>query len=147
MPLGGLLSDYLTSRRGPQFGRRIVPMLGLTFGAVFIYAGTIAPGPRTAVACLSLAFGLAACCEGPFWASVTEMAGDRVGAASSILNAGAQIGGLFAPVLSPYIASHAGWSWALYTGGLVALSGVVATYMADVRPARLTSFTAVDVSG
>jgi hypothetical protein len=29
MPLGGLISDRLTRRYGPQFGRRIVPMVGL----------------------------------------------------------------------------------------------------------------------
>jgi MFS family permease len=136
MPAGGFLSDHLSSRYGAQFGRRIVPMVGLTLGAVLTYAGTIAPGIGTAVVCLSLAFGLAACCEGPFWASVTEMAGERVGAASSILNTGAQVGGFFAPILTPYIASHAGWSWALYTGSLVSMSGVLAIYLADVRPAK-----------
>jgi len=136
IPAGGLLSDHLTGRYGAQFGRRIVPMLGLTLSAVFTYAGTVVSGIGTVVACLSLAFGLAACCEGPFWASVTEMAGERVGAASSILNTGAQVGGFFAPILTPYIASHAGWSWGLYTGALVSMSGVLAIYLADVRPAK-----------
>jgi ACS family glucarate transporter-like MFS transporter len=134
MPAGGLVSDHLTRRYGPQFGRRIVPILGLTLGAVFTYAGTVVPGAGAMVACLSLAVGLAACCEGPFWASVTEMAGERVGAASGILNTGAQVGGFFAPILTPYIASRAGWSWGLYAGGLVAMAGVLAIYLADVRP-------------
>ena len=136
IPAGGLLSDHLTGRYGAQFGRRIVPMLGLTLSAVFTYAGTIVTGIGAVVACLSLAFGLAACCEGPFWASVTEMAGEQVGAASSVLSAGAQVGGFFAPILTPYIASHAGWSWGLYAGGLVSMSGVLAIYLADVRPAK-----------
>ena len=134
MPLGGFVSDRLTRRYGVQVGRRMVPMAGLTLSAVFTYVGTVAPSVAAAVACLSLAFGLAACCEGPFWAAVTEMAGERVGAASSILNAGAQVGGFFAPILTPLIASRAGWSWALYAGSLVGLSGVLAIYMADVRP-------------
>jgi MFS family permease len=141
MPAGGLVSDALTRRYGAQLGRRIVPMLGLTLSAVFTYAGTVVPGVGAVVACLSLAFGLAACCEGPFWASVTEMAGERVGAASSILNTGAQVGGFFAPILTPYIASHAGWSWGLYAGSLVAMSGVLAIYLADVRPARQTGYS------
>jgi ACS family glucarate transporter-like MFS transporter len=134
MPLGGLLSDRLTRRYGAQFGRRMVPMAGLALSAVFTYAGTVSSGIAGAVLFLSLAFGLAASCEGPFWAAVTEMAGDQVGGASSILNTGAQIAGMFAPVLTPYIASRAGWSWGLYTGSLIALSGVVAIYFADVRP-------------
>jgi MFS family permease len=142
MPVGGLVSDRLTRRYGAQFGRRIVPMVGLTISAVFTYAGTVASGAGAVVTCLSLAFGLAACCEGPFWACVTEMAGERVGTASSILNTGAQVGGFFAPILTPYIASRAGWSWGLYAGGLVAMSGVLAIYLADVRPGKHTGDTA-----
>jgi ACS family glucarate transporter-like MFS transporter len=142
MPVGGFVSDALTRKYGAQFGRRMVPMLGLLLSAVFTYAGTVASRASAAVACLSLAFGLAACCEGPFWASVTEMAGERVGAASSILNTGAQVGGFFAPILTPYIASRAGWSWGLYAGSLVAMSGVLAIYIADVRPSRQAGYSA-----
>ena len=142
MPLGGLVSDRLTRGYGAQLGRRVVPMLGLTLAVVFTYAGTVASGVGAAVTCLSLAFGLAACCEGPFWACVTEIAGERVGAASSILNTGAQVGGFFAPILTPYIASRAGWSWGLYVGSMVAMSGVVAIYLADVRPGKQTEYAA-----
>ena len=136
MPLGGLLSDRLTRSYGAQFGRRMVPIAGLVLSAVFTYAGTISSGIVMVVLCLSLSFGLASFCEGPFWAAVTEMAGDQVGAASSILNTGSQIAGMFAPVLTPYIASRAGWSWGLYAGNLIALSGVVAIYFVDVRPLK-----------
>jgi len=142
MPLGGLLSDHLTRRYGAQFGRRIVPILGLALSAVFTYAGTVTAGLPAVVACLSLAFGLAGFCEGPFWALVTEMAGDRVGSAGSVLNTGAQIGGFFAPILTPFIASLAGWSWGLYAGSLIAISGVLAIYFVDVRVAGDYEFVA-----
>jgi MFS family permease len=132
MPLGGFISDRLTRRYGPHIGRRMVPIAGLSLGAALLYLATASIGV-TAVVCLSLAFGLAACCEGPFWAAVTEMAGERVGGASSILNTGAQVGGFFAPVLTPWIASWAGWSWGLYTGSLIALSGVIAIYFVNLR--------------
>jgi ACS family glucarate transporter-like MFS transporter len=138
MPVGGLVSDRLTLRYGAQFGRRIVPIAGLTLGAILIYSATITSGVP-AVVCLSLAFGFAACCEGPFWATVTEMAGERVGGASSILNAGAQVGGFFAPILTPWIASRAGWAAALYAGGLAALFAVAAIYFIQLRPARATT--------
>ena len=133
MPLGGLASDRLTRAYGPQTGRRWVPIAGLSFGAIFACAGTVSGG-LIAVACFSLAFGLAACCEGPFWATVTEMAGEHVGSASSILNAGAQVGGFFAPMLTPIIAGRLGWSWGFYAGVLVVCSGIVALYFVKVRP-------------
>jgi MFS family permease len=127
MPSGGLLSDRLTKLYGAQLGRRIVPIAGLSLGALFLYVGTRRVG-LTAVICLALACGLAACCEGPFWATVTDIAREQVGGASSILNTGAQIGGLFAPVLTPLIAGRLGWHWALYAGCLLALSGVIAVF-------------------
>jgi len=133
MPLGGLVSDRLARAYGPQFGRRWVPIAGLALGAVLTCAGTVSAGV-IAVACFSLAFGFAACCEGPFWATVTEMAGDHVGSASSILNTGAQVGGFFAPVLTPLIASRFGWSWGLYAGVVVVCSGVVALYFVRMGP-------------
>ena len=133
MPLGGVISDRLTRRYGPHVGRRMVPIAGLSLGAALLYLGAASVGV-TAVMCFSLAFGLAACCEGPFWATVTEIAGERVGAASSILNTGAQVGGFFAPILTPLIASRVGWSWGLYAGGLVAISGVIAVYFVNLRP-------------
>jgi MFS family permease len=133
MPLGGLVSDRLTRRYGPHVGRRMVPIAGLSLGAALLYFGTVSVGV-TAVACFSLAFGFAASCEGPFWATVTEIAGERVGGASSILNTGAQVGGFFAPILTPLIASRVGWSWGLYGGALVAISGVIAVYFVNLRP-------------
>src|SRR5262249_34060047 len=83
MPMGGFVSDRLTVRYGAQFGRRVVPISGLTLAAILLYGGTNSSG-FLAVACFSLAFGFAACCEGPFWATVTEMSGERLGRASSI---------------------------------------------------------------
>ncbi len=138
MPLGGLISDRLTRRYGPHVGRRMVPIAGLSLGAVLLYFGAASTG-AVAVACFSLAFGFAASCEGPFWATVTEIAGERVGGASSILNTGAQVGGFFAPILTPLIAAHLGWSWGLYAGALVALSGVIAVYCVNLRPLGLNN--------
>jgi dipeptide/tripeptide permease len=72
------------------------------------------------------------------------MAGEHVGGAGSILNTGAQIGGFFAPILTPYIASRAGWSWGLYAGNLFALAGVVAIYFANVGPKEAADQTALE---
>jgi MFS family permease len=146
MPIGGWISDFLTHKYGPQIGRRLVPISGVVLSAACTYAGTMLPGTIGVVTCLSLAFGLAAACEGPFWAMVTEMAPSQVGAASSILNTGAQIGGFFSPILTPMIASRAGWSWGLYAGSLVALSGAVAVYLLDVRPRPAAARTATQPS-
>jgi MFS family permease len=131
MPVGGWISDRLTRSYGAGFGRRVVPMAGLTMGALLLYTGTIVSEIAVVVVSLSLATGFASWCEGPFWASTIEVAGTQVGAACGILNTGGNVGGFLAPVLTPYIASLAGWSWGLYAGSLMALVGVVACYFVD----------------
>ena len=131
MPLGGWISDRLTQSRGAGFGRRAVPMIGLSLGAVLLYAGTIVPGTAAAVLSLSLATGFASWCEGPFWASTIEVADKQVGAACGILNTGGNVGGFLAPIITPFIASRAGWSWGLYAGSLMAIVGVMACYFVN----------------
>jgi MFS family permease len=130
MPLGGWISDRLTRSYGAGFGRRAVPMIGLSLGAILLYASTVVPGTIAAVTMLSLATGFASWCEGPFWACAIEVADRHVGAACGILNTGGNIGGFLAPVITPYIAVHAGWSWGLYSGSLMAIIGVIACYFA-----------------
>jgi len=131
MPLGGWLSDRLTRSYGAKFGRRVVPMVGLSLGSFLLYVGTVAPGTAAAVLSLSFATGFASWCEGPFWASAIEAAGEQVGAACGILNTGGNLGGFLAPILTPYIASLAGWSWGLYAGSFMAMLGVAACYFVD----------------
>ena len=100
-------------------------------------------GTTAVVFFLSLAFGFAACCEGPFWAFLTDTAGESVGAASSILNTGAQIGGFFSPMVTPYIAARLGWSWGLYAGSIFAILGIVALYFVKLQ----ASSPAIDACG
>jgi MFS family permease len=82
--------------------------------------------------CITTAFG--GLLRTTVLAAVTEMAGEQIGGASSILNTGAQVGGFFAPMLTPFIAGLAGWSWGLYAGCLIALSGAVAVGFVRLRP-------------
>jgi MFS family permease len=137
MPLGGWISDRLTGAYGPSVGRRMVPLTALTMAGLLLFVGTKTPGNISTVALLSLAIGFASCCEGPFWSLAIDVGGPRVGAACGILNFGGNLGGFFAPILTPYIASRAGWSWGFYTGSLIVMIGVVACYLID--PSRISA--------
>ena len=50
MPLGGLLSDWLEQASGTSRSRRIVPMAGMTAGAILLIIGVIAREPVWIVA-------------------------------------------------------------------------------------------------
>lgn len=123
MPLGGWVADRLVPHFGRNRARRIVAVAAMPFSAVLLYFGTSLGHPAAVVILLSLALGFAACAEGPFWASAIEAGGRDPGAAGGILNAGGNLGGLLAPILTPYIAARANWSWSLHIASLIVLAG------------------------
>lgn len=144
MPLGGWISDKLTESYGPKFGRRVVPMVGLTSGALLLYLGTVTEQSGLAVALMAVAIGCTSVCEGPFWSLAIEIGEAKVGAAAGILNAGGNIGGFFSPIVTPYVASKAGWAWGLYVGGMLVILGAAACYF--VNPVEKRNGEIVDAS-
>ena len=125
LPLGGWVSDRLIPRLGSIPACRTVAVAGMVLSAVLLYAGTNLVTGLPMVALLSLALGLAAFTEGPFWAALIEAGGSHVGTAGGIMNGVGNIGGVLAPVLTPYIAARAGWSWGLYFGSFIVVAGAV----------------------
>jgi ACS family glucarate transporter-like MFS transporter len=130
-PLGGWVSDRLVQRWGRKAGRRIVPLVCLTLSAILLFVAINLASPIAVVSVLSLSFGLASCTDGPFWACAIDVGGEHVGAAGAILNTGGNLGGSLAPVLTPLIASRAGWSWGLYVASLIMSLGVLAWFLID----------------
>jgi ACS family glucarate transporter-like MFS transporter len=120
-PLGGALSDRLIPRIGRASARRRVVMTGLIAAAILIPCGAIIPGAYPAVACLSLAAGgvyLAISC---YFATAIEIFPDYSATVSGTMNTGAGVGGIIAPILTPWVASHFGWVSALSLAGAFSL--------------------------
>ncbi|HET7213512.1 MAG TPA: MFS transporter [Terriglobia bacterium] len=121
IPLGGYLSDRLLSTfLGRRWGRRSIPIVALTTAAILVVAGARSSSNNAAVVCLTLAAALVLCVEGPFWATMMEIAGSRAGVAGGILNMGGNLGGIVSPALTPLIAAHFGWQRALDVAALMA---------------------------
>ncbi|PYT32311.1 MAG: hypothetical protein DMG57_02270 [Acidobacteria bacterium] len=123
-PVGGWVSDHAAARFGRTLGRRLVPILGLTLSAILLYIGTNLTDTVSVVTLLCLSLGFAASSDGPYWAAAIDAGGEQSGLSGAILNTGGNLGGLFAPVLTPFIASKVGWSWGLYAGSLIVMIGV-----------------------
>jgi sugar phosphate permease len=124
--VGGWLSDSLGSRWGIILGRRFVAGGGMAASAFLLVFGVNAHSDGMIVFLLALALGFAAAAEGPFMASAIDMAGPDAGAAVGVMNGIGNVGGLIAPVLTPYLAERAGWSAGLYFASAVVLVGATA---------------------
>ena len=130
-PVGGWLSDRLCVQYGRKYGRRVIPVVGLTVAASCLYWATKLQGIAEVAILMSVAIGCASATEGPFWASAIDIGGRNVGAACGILNTGGNLGGCLAPIVTPIVASVAGWSGGLYLSCIIALVGSVAWLFVD----------------
>jgi ACS family glucarate transporter-like MFS transporter len=132
IPLGGWLSDRIAARHGLVIGRRAVPLVSLALAGVFLSLGAGATNGYLAAVSLALSTALVLCVEGPFWATMTEIAGDRSGLAGGIMNTGCNVGGLVSPALTPVLAAAIGWENALHVAA--ALSVVAAVLWLGIDP-------------
>jgi ACS family glucarate transporter-like MFS transporter len=126
IPLGGVFSDWAVIHWGATWGRRSVPLAALCAAAIFLVIGARTPRPLLAVAALTTCTVLVLCTEGPFWATMTQLSGERSGIAGGTMNFGSNLGGMVSPALTPWLAERIGWEAALtLTAGLAVLAGLL----------------------
>jgi MFS family permease len=133
-PGGGWLADVAARRFGTLGGRRLVAAAGMISSAGLLALGAAGFSATPTIALLAFAFGCAAAAEGPFWATAADAGGDYAASAGGFMNTVGNAGGMIAPVLTPIVAAHFGWTSALWLASAVVLTGVLA--WAGVRPAR-----------
>jgi MFS family permease len=124
MMLGGLISDRLLRVWGYRWGRAGVPIAGMLLSAALLGLGLILDDPLALVACFAVALAAGGMCEGPCWATAIELGGRHGGTAAGIFNTGGNLGGLLAPVATPWISGLFGWQWGLALGAVACLLGV-----------------------
>ncbi len=126
IPLGGVLSDAAVARWGATWGRRSVPLVALSFAALFLVIGARTPNAMVAVGALTACTVLVLSTEGAFWATMTQLAGERSGVAGGVMNFGSNLGGMVSPALTPWLAERIGWEAALtLTAGLAVVAGLL----------------------
>jgi ACS family glucarate transporter-like MFS transporter len=130
-PLGGWISDRVASRHGKRAGRCGVAAFGLGVGSLFLAAATQVASPQ--MACLVLAGGAGTMClaQSAYWAVTADVAGRAAGAASGIVNMGAQVGGVLTASLTPWIADHFGWTASFAVAAALCTLGALAWFAVD----------------
>jgi ACS family glucarate transporter-like MFS transporter len=121
-PLGGWISDRLTRSHGKRIGRCGVAMFGIALSGIFIALGTQVHDARLASVVLAGGAGALYLSQSVFWSTTADLGGSSAGSVSGIMNMGNQLAGTITASLTPYLASHFGWTASFLTAA--ALSGV-----------------------
>jgi len=132
--LGGWLCDRACSRLGLRWGCRWPVIIGMTISAVLLLVGALHPTAYVALSAMVLLFFFNQVTEGPFWATSIAVGGRQAGAAGGVMNTGANIMGIFNALLVPFFSSTFGWTFAIASGAIFAMLGVL--FMLLVRADR-----------
>lgn len=151
MAAGGVVSDRLQGRFGLRVSRSLVPIVGMLAAACFLGIGLQTLNPDHIVVWFSLALGSLGLSEGSFWATAAELGSGRGATIAGLMNTGGNVGGVIAPVMTPWVQSIMPQSWepldrwrvAIGIGAVVAFLGAGLWFWIDPRdtlePGRLDS--------
>jgi MFS family permease len=136
MALGGWLSDRLESLFGWRVARAGLAISAMTASSGLVLLGITSTEPLWTVTWLALAMGVLGLAEGPFWVTAVEVGGQRGGLSASILNTGGNVGGILAPVITPWLSDtlELGWQVGIAAGSGVCLLGAALWCGIDLTP-------------
>ncbi|MBV9181076.1 MAG: MFS transporter [Acidobacteria bacterium] len=124
-PLGGWISDLVSSRFGPRIGRCGVACASMALASVFVVVGAYASEARLASVVLAGGAGALYLAQSAYWSVSSELGGSSAGSVSGVMNMGAQIGGVVTASLTPWIAKHFGWDTSFFVAAAVCAFGSI----------------------
>ncbi|MGA7521286.1 MAG: MFS transporter [Acidobacteriaceae bacterium] len=107
---GGVISDAVSRRFGPRWGRCGVAIVALLTAAIFVALGATAESARSASIILAGGAGALYLSQSSYWSVSADLGGASAGSLSGLMNMGAQAGSAITAALTPVIADHIGWT-------------------------------------
>jgi sugar phosphate permease len=130
--LGGWLSDVRLRRTGNLNSRRPVAIGGFLAGALFIIPATLTASPGMCVFFTCLAFFGIEVTVGVSWAIPLDIAGDRAGSVSSLMNMCGNIGGAISPIVLSHVVKIYGWNVPFFITAMLCALGAVLYCFIDI---------------
>jgi MFS transporter, ACS family, glucarate transporter len=138
-PLGGFISDLLTTKFGARVGRCYLAAVVILIAGIFLVMGSEVDSARLASVVLAGGAGALYLAQSSFWSVTAGLAGPSSGSVSGFMNMGAQIGGMVTASLTPFIASRFGWTASFLVAAALCLFGALAWMIVDPERAIQTS--------
>ena len=120
-PIGGIVCDRLSARKGRLAGARTVIMTGYGLTGIMLFIAAGSSNRTLAVATICLSVGFLMSCEPSFWSTAVYLGGENAGAISGLMNSAAIVGGIVSTSLMPILVKHFGWLVALSSGAAMAI--------------------------
>jgi sugar phosphate permease len=130
--VGGWVSDIRLRRTGKLNSRRAVAITGFLAGALFILPATFTASPGLCVLFTCLAFFGVELTVGVSWAIPLDIAGDRAGSVSSVMNMCGNIGGAISPLVLAYVVKLYGWNVPFLITSALCAAGAVLYWKLDL---------------
>ena len=115
---GGYISDLLVKRMGLNWGRKIVPVVGLTFSALVMLGTTVTENNTIAIVLLALGLAFMDVTAPVSWAVAIDIGGKNSGAITGAMNTAGLLGGTATSLGIGYIIS----AWGSYDIPVVILA-------------------------
>jgi ACS family glucarate transporter-like MFS transporter len=142
---GGLASDALSKRLGLRAGRCGIAAVALLLTAIFLIIGSQVTSSYAASLILAGGAGALYLSQSSFWSVSADLAGDRSGVVSGVMNMCCQIGGAVTASLTPYLAMRYGWESAfLFAAMLVTAGGILWLFVDPCRQREVVSLDPQD---
>ena len=138
MAIGGVVTDWLCRSLGRRWGCRGMAMFGMSVSAACAWMGVAATDPEHVVWFFSVALGSLGLCEGIFWTMAPLLDKRSGGLACAFLNTVGNAGGLLAPIFTPWIGKHYGWTSAISVACLVCGLGATLWLWIDMETVNET---------
>lgn len=123
---GGVLSDWITARRGLRAGRCGPGVVSLLITAALLVLGSRVASASLAAMILAAGAGVLYVSQSSYWSVSADIAGESAGVVSAVMNMGAQIGGAVTASLTPWIALRFGWTTSFLVAAVLAVAGALA---------------------
>ena len=131
----GYVSDKLIAKGASKHKvRTLSGIVGLTICCITLYLGAIATTPIMNILWLTFSLGSLGLTFNAAWAACIDLGGKFSGSVSGWMNFWGNLGGVAAPTLTAWVATHYGWQSAIIMTSAFAILGMVSWFF--VKPER-----------